>query len=277
MGIGPLPKSAFTNLAAPASVGQVPVSTGTGRDAVAWAGAPFVPQGIVGLALTWESVTEVRITGGTCRDETDTYNITIALGLYTEIDMSTAGAGGRDTGSEQTDMWYDVYIIDGADVAAAGLFVIMGASPAMPSGYTRRRRVGSVRNSGGDLMGFVQSGGGLSRQYLWLESLGSRIVLSGGAATTPTEVDLSVWAPPIQTERVEVTVTQNLATRPCNILRTVSGATLDVVPGGGTNVLSVAATSGGKIAYENGTGSGTGDVDIYARGYTESLLTWTIL
>lgn len=95
-------------------------------------------------------------------------------------DLAVAGAGGLDTGAEAGDTWYYVYVIVGDDTGAvldstannqqppcwrrgARVNVLLSTSstaPTVPSGFTRFRRVGAVRNNssggGDDTVAFVQ-------------------------------------------------------------------------------------------------------------------------
>ena len=73
----------------------------------------------------------------------------------------------------------------------SGLLSLSSTSPTLPSGYTKKRLVGWARNnSGGDLYNFIQYNDNV---YLQREIL----MLSSGAATSPTAVDLSGILPVI--------------------------------------------------------------------------------
>lgn len=64
------------------------------------------------------------------------------------IDISAGiGANKLDTGSEAADTWYSIWVIYNPTTnTVAGLFSTSVTSPTMPSGYTKKRRVGWVRN-----------------------------------------------------------------------------------------------------------------------------------
>jgi type II secretory pathway pseudopilin PulG len=62
--------------------------------------------------------------------------------------LAVSGANGLDTGSEAASTWYAVYVItNDAGTSVAGLYSTNFTSPTLPSGYTKSRRVGSVRNN----------------------------------------------------------------------------------------------------------------------------------
>jgi hypothetical protein len=57
-------------------------------------------------------------------------------------------AGGLDTGTKAGDSWYAVFAIAKADGTADVVFSTDGASPTMPTGYVRKRRIGWRRTDG---------------------------------------------------------------------------------------------------------------------------------
>lgn len=63
------------------------------------------------------------------------------------VDITASGVNGLDTGSEANNTWYSIWVIHNPTTATtAGLFSTSTASPTMPTGYTKKRRVGWVRN-----------------------------------------------------------------------------------------------------------------------------------
>ena len=63
------------------------------------------------------------------------------------LDITASGANGLDTGSEATNTWYSIWVIFNPTTnTTAGLLSISTDSPTMPAGYTKKRRVGWVRN-----------------------------------------------------------------------------------------------------------------------------------
>jgi len=72
--------------------------------------------------------------------------------VLSSVDVTIAsdaanGANALDTGAVAADTWYAVYVIyNGA--TTAGLFSLSGTAPTMPTGYTKKRRVGWALTDG---------------------------------------------------------------------------------------------------------------------------------
>lgn len=74
------------------------------------------------------------------------------------LDITVSGKNGLDTGSESNSMYY-VYLIMNIDTEeVASLLSLSDTSPTMPSGFTKKRIVSSVRNVSGSFLGFRQIG-----------------------------------------------------------------------------------------------------------------------
>lgn len=61
--------------------------------------------------------------------------------------LTVSGANGLDTGTSAASTWYAVWVVWNG-ITAAGLLSLSATSPAMPSGYTHKARVGWVRTDG---------------------------------------------------------------------------------------------------------------------------------
>jgi hypothetical protein len=61
------------------------------------------------------------------------------------ITMTTAGAGGLDTGTVAPSSWYYAFAISKADGTKAFMASLSATAPNMPSGYTKLARIGSFR------------------------------------------------------------------------------------------------------------------------------------
>jgi len=111
------------------------------------------------------------------------------------VDITASGANGLDTGSEASSTWYYIWVIKNpTSGAVAGLFSTSATSPTMPSGYTKKRLIGTVYNdSGSNLYEFRQDGDRVNYQRWWL-------VLGAGSATGVTAVDMSNFVPSMATE-----------------------------------------------------------------------------
>jgi len=76
------------------------------------------------------------------------------------VDIAASGANGLDTGDEANSTWYSLWVIyNPDDVLTASLISASATSPTLPTGYTKKRRVGWVyNNSSGNILQFYQSG-----------------------------------------------------------------------------------------------------------------------
>jgi len=106
------------------------------------------------------------------------------------VDITASGANGLDTGSEASSTWYYIYMIYNPTTnTVAGLFSVSQSSPTMPSGYTKKRLVGCVRNDGSsNFLAFAQN----NQRVTYY---GQHFVLSGGTAGSWTSIDLSNHVP----------------------------------------------------------------------------------
>jgi len=141
-------------------------------------------------------------------------------------DLSVAGVNGLDTGAEAGDTWYYVYVISGdhgPDVtdqtanneqpplrrhaAPVATLLSISATPLLPGGYNRYRRVGMVRNNGSsDLFRFTNA---VDDEWFWWNediSTGNFQVLSVTTSViTYTDVSCAAVAPPVSRD-IEVHV-----------------------------------------------------------------------
>jgi len=126
---------------------------------------------LAGLGLsnnTGSPNTKIDVAAGVCSDATNAQMLTLSAGT---IDGATVGANGLDAGSLANATWYHVFAIGKADGTTALLASTSVGSPAMPSGYTLKRRIGSFRTNGSaQILAFAQNGD----EFLW--------------ATPPTDV-----------------------------------------------------------------------------------------
>lgn len=84
--------------------------------------------------------------------------------------------GGLDTGSKANSTWYHMYLISNGTTVDV-LFSTSASSPTMPSGYTEKRRIGSVyTDSSGNITAFYQVG----NEFYWKTPL---LSISGGGST----------------------------------------------------------------------------------------------
>ena len=116
---------------------------------------------LAGLTLSNDGTspnTVIDVSAGVCADDTNVAMLNLPSGQT--INGATTGAGGLDTGSLAASTWYHVFVIGkpgggaGALVASTSL-----ASPAFPTGYTLKRRIGSFKtDASAHILGFFQFG-----------------------------------------------------------------------------------------------------------------------
>lgn len=92
----------------------------------------------------------------------------LCLGEYSKVltsinltvDITASGVNGLDTGSEAANTWYSIWVIyKPATNTIAGLLSTSEASPTMPSGYTKKRMVGHVRNNAASNFSIIENFG----------------------------------------------------------------------------------------------------------------------
>lgn len=132
--------------------------------------------------------TKLDVAAGQCADDTNVLLLTVAAGT---IDCGTTGANGLDAGSLANNTWYHAFAIGKVDGTTALLASTSLASPTFPSGYTLKRRIGSIRTDGSaHILLFIQDGD----LFLWNASPAAVTATDPGAAavtrtlTVPTGV-----------------------------------------------------------------------------------------
>jgi hypothetical protein len=99
---------------------------------------------LAGLTLSRNSGTpntKIDVAAGSCADDTNTLGLIVTAGT---VDFGTVGANGLDTGVQILSTWYHIYAIGKVDGTTALLGSTSVSSPTMPTGYTLKRRIGSV-------------------------------------------------------------------------------------------------------------------------------------
>jgi hypothetical protein len=156
-------------------------------------GASGLPKSYIeGLATSWVSVTTVRIGPGSCRSDDNTTDLSISANEDAVITI--VGAGGRDAGSESSNTSYHIWLIyNPTSTDYAALISASATAPTLPSGYTKKRRVGSFYNDGSsNIAEFrVEEYYGLR----WVIYDRHWQVLSAGASETFTAVSCSPECP----------------------------------------------------------------------------------
>lgn len=101
--------------------------------------------------------TKIDISVGSAMDEVAHGGFITSAAVLT-IDAGTTGANGLDTGALAASTTYHINVIGKTDGTAAG-FLSTSLTPTLPSGYSLRRRVGSIRTDGSaHFVAYVQTG-----------------------------------------------------------------------------------------------------------------------
>ena len=149
----------------------------------------LVKKLIQDLVIECTSNTQVVVKSGS-RAGADDGAVIMQLASDLTLDITVAGKNGLDTGSEASDTWYYLWMIyNPATEEVAGVLSVSATAPTLPSGFTKKRLVGAVRNDGSsNFRTFIQRGTRV--QYLTGAS-----VLSAGSATAFTAISLTSAIP----------------------------------------------------------------------------------
>ena len=130
-------------------------------------------------------------------DSSNSYTTQRAVSLSIS-GVSSGVANGLDTGVLAVSTWYSVWVIWNG-TTQAGLLSLSATAPTMPSGYTRKARVGWIRtDSSGNKypLAFKQFG----RKARYVVAAGTNVtvlpVLGSGTATWPTALATANFFPP---------------------------------------------------------------------------------
>ncbi len=244
-------------------------------------GIPFPDGFIDGLAAARNGASpafKVDIGIGSARSDDNSFNFMVTSLLT--ADITASGVNGLDTGAEASSTWYSLWVIcDTADVnPIASLLSLSAASPTLPSGYDRKRRVSWVFNdSGSDFRDFTMLiAEGRVRQIAH-DNVENSVtqVLAAGAATTFASVDLSDLVPPTSTvvdliaEHDAGTAGDFVRLRPDG--SAIAEPTTRVVAGGGesSSWIRMRTSTSQVIEYENSSVSE--ETDIWVAGYIDVL------
>src|SRR5712671_5748140 len=116
---------------------------------------------LAGLTLSNDGTspnTVIDVSAGVCADDTNVAMLNLPSGQT--INGATTGAGGLDTGSLAASTWYHAFVIGKPGGGAGALLASTSlASPAFPTGYTLKRRIGSFKtDTSAHILGFIQVG-----------------------------------------------------------------------------------------------------------------------
>ncbi len=227
--------------------------------------------------------TTVTIQPGIARSDDDTTDIvrTSAAGNIS-INAATNGANGLDTGTLGTNQWYRVYVIYNTSTSTCAGLLSLSDSPSLPSGYTKKRRIGFARSNGSSqLYRQTTLGDGANRQVIYFEDTRSgdfRLLNAAAISTSPTwdTVNAAAVVPPTA-RRARV-----------NVSPSITGAGIIINYRINANMVSQLMTQGAASerypmifdmplttsqTFELSTETaGTETVSLWVQGYTDNLL-----
>jgi hypothetical protein len=187
-------------LARAGTAGQVLTSQGAGADP-AYADIPppslVAPRGYIdGFVVsndTTDAVNDIRVSAGLARDDGDAANLSTTATILKQLDVVFAeysapgtASGGRASADNLTGAkWFHVFLIGGSGKNTQPFFAT-SLTPTLPSGFTVKRRVGSIYWTGTAIRAFLQMGD----EFLWMQPIydGNPV----GVFTTGALVSLSV-------------------------------------------------------------------------------------
>ena len=130
-----------------------------------WAANPNqMPKGhIYGLVMSnaADTANDITIAAGEARSDDGLTDMILPAAITKQMDASWAvgsAAGGMNTGAEANSTWYEVHLIKRVDTGVVDVMFTTTANRAtLPTSYTKKRRIGWVRNDGaGALLQFTQ-------------------------------------------------------------------------------------------------------------------------
>jgi hypothetical protein len=181
-----------------------------------------------------------------------------------EIDGTTTGENGLDTGSLTNDNFYDVYIIGKADGTTAGLLVLRAGSPVMPTGYIYKRLLLTVRYDTATFREIETVGQGNERTVKY----NMTIIVNGLASSKWQTYDNSANVPSNAAEQLLnqtiITSGSDAGIRPYG-----SSHSMGIIFGNIGNVMEWIPLINGDQRFEWGLNSGSAAIFIWVSGYRQ--------
>lgn len=120
-----------------------------------WVNSSNSPRGYIdGMILSNDGVTPntiIDVAAGTCRSDDNTVDITLAAFTKTTGGTFVAGSGaaGKDTAFSLVSAWIHIFAIYNPSTAVSDVLLSNSATaPTLPSGYTKKRYIGSILTNG---------------------------------------------------------------------------------------------------------------------------------
>jgi hypothetical protein len=135
--------------------------------------------------------TKIKMANGVCADDSGALMIAFSSTDPNawSIDCTTVGVGGLDAGALDNNKWYHAFAIAKPD-GTKGLLASLSTTPALPSGYTLKRRTGSFKtDSNAHIVPFSQNGD----EFLWITP--ASVVNDTGVVFPTSRTNLTMVVP----------------------------------------------------------------------------------
>ena len=219
-----------------------------------------------------DATNDIDVAAGICRDDTNSANITIPL-VTKRLDAAwVAGTnqGGRDTGAISDGCWHVFAILNPSTGVADVLLSLSFASPVMPSGFTLKRRIGSVIRLSGSIRQQIAVGDYVHYTTLIYEPNGSAISVG---QTYSNNFSLSVPSGLRIVCNIQVVLTTAggagvMGIRAMDItngMQTIATAVAGVQTCTSGSIVSAASNAGYNAHYMTGAGAAT--FSVVVQGY----------
>lgn len=139
--------------------------------------------------------TQIEVAAGVANSSDNDLMMQLTAGT---INCATVGANGLDAGALAANTWYHAFAIGKADGSTARLASLSPVAPTLPSGYVKKRRLGSFRtNASSQIIPFKQMG----NKFLWVTPQNDYVGNDPGTATivpalsvpAGVQVDAYIW------------------------------------------------------------------------------------
>jgi hypothetical protein len=123
--------------------------------------AGYISNGLTLANNVADTANDIDFRAGTCTDSTGSFTMSISSTLTKRLDAAWAAGnnqGGRDTGAIVDGSWH-CFVITNPTTRVVDALFSQSLAPALPSGFTAYRRIGSIIRSGaGGIATFRQRG-----------------------------------------------------------------------------------------------------------------------
>ena len=137
--------------------------------------------------------TDIDIAAGIAQDSTNAKGMTLATALTKRLSTAFAagtGNGMLDAGSIANSTWYHIFLIAKTDGTTDILASTSATNPQLPTGYTYKRRIGSIKtDASSHILAFIQNGD----DFLW----STMIQDISASCTTASRTLYTMSAPPV--------------------------------------------------------------------------------